>query len=314
MARRLMQAFTPLPVNTPGRTTAAAFHRYAHGEVLSDSAALRWPGISVRHFRFPRVVDRFLVPATAEPLVSCVLRGSSEFQEREIGGAWLTRRLERRNIFITRSKTPYEIRCQSPVGEELDFIIIHLAVDRYLAALEAQYPGRTDAVEVIDFFGRDEVLAHLCLGCAEMLAARMPGESRAVAALVHLLAVYLVEKYTDAATEKPEFQGGLPIWQLRKVEDHVRAHLEEGINVESLADLVDMSQFHFFRVFKQATGMSPIQFVTRERVSRAQQLIRETSHSLIEIGLEVGYTSPSHFARVFRRVTGTTPTEFRNAL
>ncbi|HEY0790849.1 MAG TPA: aldo/keto reductase [Chthoniobacterales bacterium] len=68
------------------------------------------------------------MPATAEPLISCVLKGSAEFQEREIGGAWLTRHLERRDIFITRSKTPYEIRCQSPAGEEPDFIIIHLTV------------------------------------------------------------------------------------------------------------------------------------------------------------------------------------------
>ena len=70
---------------------------------------------------------------------------------------------------------------------------------------------------------------------------------------------------------------------------------------------------NFSRVFKQATGMTPLQFVTRERITRAQQLIRETSCSLIEIGLEVGYTSPSHFAQVFRRTVGVTPTEFRGA-
>jgi AraC family transcriptional regulator len=67
-------------------------------------------------------------------------------------------------------------------------------------------------------------------------------------------------------------------------------------------------------VFKQTTGMTPLQFVIRERISRAQQFIRETSRSVIEIGLEVGYTSPSHFAQVFRRVVGVTPTEFRSAL
>jgi AraC family transcriptional regulator len=60
--------------------------------------------------------------------------------------------------------------------------------------------------------------------------------------------------------------------------------------------------------------MTPLQFVTRERITRAQQLIRETSRSLIDIGLEVGYSSPSHFAKVFRRVTGTTPTAFRSSL
>jgi len=67
-------------------------------------------------------------------------------------------------------------------------------------------------------------------------------------------------------------------------------------------------------VFKQATGMTPLQFVTRERITYAQQLIRETSRSLIEIALEVGYTSPSSFTKVFRRMTGVTPMEFRKTL
>jgi AraC family transcriptional regulator len=98
------------------------------------------------------------------------------------------------------------------------------------------------------------------------------------------------------------------------VEDYVREHLTEDIPIEALAALVELSSFHFFRVFKQTTGMTPLQFVIRERISRAQQFIRETSRSVIEIGLEVGYTSPSHFAQVFRRVVGVTPTEFRSAL
>ena len=101
-------------------------------------------------------------------------------------------------------------------------------------------------------------------------------------------------------------------WRLSK--EHVREQLAEEISVEALAGLVELSPFHFYRVFKRTTGMSPLQFVTRERITRAQQLIRETSRSLIEIALEVGYTSPSHFAQVFRRVAGVTPTDFRSAL
>jgi AraC family transcriptional regulator len=61
-------------------------------------------------------------------------------------------------------------------------------------------------------------------------------------------------------------------------------------------------------------GITPLQFVIRERMLQAQQLIRETPRSLIEIALEVGYTSPSHFAQVFRRTVGMAPTRFRNAL
>ena len=299
---------------TPSRTSAAAFPRYAAGEVLADSAALRWKELFVRRYRFPNVVDRFLVPATPEPLISCNIAGSAEFREREIGEVWLKRQIGLGHIFVTRSKTPYEVCHTSPVGEELEVVQVHIAVDRFLTTLEAAYPGKTEEVEVRDYSGRDEALAHLCFACAEMLAARTPGKSRRVADLAQLFASYIVENYITAAAENPDFHSGLPIWRLRKVEDYVHEQLAEEISVETLAGLVELSPFHFSRVFRQATGLSPLQFVTRERITRAQQLIRETSRSLIEVALEVGYTSPSHFTKVFRRMTGVTPTEFRSTL
>src|SRR5438093_4288000 len=143
---------------------------------------------------------------------------------------------------------------------------------------------------------------------------RVPGKSPRVAALTQLLAAHLVEKYTNTAGQTPVHRGGLPIHQLRKVEDYVAEHLAEEISIEALAELVELSSSHFSHVFKESTGMTPLQFVTRQRITRAEQLIRETSRSLIEVGLEVGYTSPSHFAQVFRRVVGITPTEFRSSL
>ena len=300
-------------MKTPDRTSAHAFPRYAGGNLLSDSTLFRWQGLFVRRYRFPRVVDGFLVPATPEPLITCTFSGSAEFQEREIGGAWLPRHVQPGDIFVTGSKTPYELRWRSPMGAELDVIQIHLAVDQCIAAFKRVYQD-TGAIEVTDFYGRDETLAHLSFACAEMLSARTPGESRRVAAFAECLAVYVAEKYTSKATRGTEFCGGLPVGRLRKVENYVHEHLAETVPLETLAEVAGLSLFHFSRVFKQATGMTALQFVTRERILRAQQLIRESTRSLIEIALEVGYTSPSHFAQVFRRRVGVTPTEFRNEL
>ena len=301
-------------MTTPERTTAEVFPRYTGGEVLADSTALKWPGLFARRYRFPRVVNGFLVPATAEPLIVCVLNGSAEFQERDVGGAWLPRHVRRRDIFVTGSKTPYELRWHSPAGGELGLIHLHLAVDQCLAAFERVYPGQAGAVEVTEFFGRDEMLAHLSFACAEMLSARTAGQAKRVSAFAHLLALHLAEQYTNIASQRPEQRGGLPIARLRKIEDYAREHLAESIPIGTLAALAGLSPFHFARAFKQATGITPHQFVTRERMLRAQQLIRETSRSLIEIGLEVGYCSPSHFAQVFRREVGVAPTQFRRAL
>jgi AraC family transcriptional regulator len=300
--------------STPDRSTAAAFPRYLTGELLADSMALQWSGLYARRLRNPRVVDRLLVPATPEPHISCTLRGTAEFRERDVGGTWITRQIRPGDLFVTRSRTPYEVDLQSPPGQELDNLSLHIAVEPFLAALEARYPGCADRVEVVDYFGRDEILWPICLTCAELLAARVPGKSLRIAALTQLFAAHLVEKYTSTPAKTPVYRGGLPIHQLRKVEDYVAERLSEEIPIEALAELVELSSSHFAHVFKETTGMTPLQFVTRQRVTRAQQLIRETSRSLIDVGLEVGYTSPSHFAQVFRRVVGVTPTQFRSSL
>src|SRR5882724_5836825 len=294
-------------MKTPDHTTAQVFSEYIGGEVIADSATLKWSGLFVRRYRFPRVVDSFLVPATAEPLIAAIIAGSAEFEEREVGGTWLPHRVRRGDLFVTRSTTPYELRWRSPLGAELDVIHIHIAVDQCLAAFEMVYKGRARDVEVTEFFGRDETLAHLTFACAEMLSTGTAGNWQRVGAIAHLLAIHIAEKYTNVGSQKSEFRGGLPVVRLRKVEDYVRAHLTEDISIEKLAELAELSSFHFCRVFKQATGMTPLQFVTRERMLKAQRLIRETSRSLIEIALEVGYTSPSHFAQVFRRTVGMAP-------
>ena len=175
-----------------------------------------------------RVGDRFLVPATAEPFSSCGLAGSAEFREREPGGGWVTRHIGRRDFFVTRSKTPYEVSFRSPAGEELETVQIHVAVEPYRAALEAVHPGQADKVELVDYFGRDEAFSHLCFACTDMLSAATPGISGRVAQLTALFASFLAEKYTAAAAEKPDFRGGLPIRQLHKVEDYLGRAAGQG--------------------------------------------------------------------------------------
>src|SRR5258708_17701154 len=75
-----------------------------------------------------------------------------------------------------------------------------------------------------------------------------------------------------------------------------------------------LALFIFAAYLSRPQGCRLWQFVTRERMLQAQRLIRETSRSLIEIGLEVGYTNPNHFAQVFRRTVGESPSDFRIAL
>ena len=101
-------------------------------------------------------------------------------------------------------------------------IHIHLGVDQCLAAFQMVYHDKAGAVEVTDFFGRDETLAHPSFACAGMLSARTAGNAKCIAAFAHLLAIHIAEKYTNVASQRPDYRGGLPIARLRKIEESGR--------------------------------------------------------------------------------------------
>jgi hypothetical protein len=69
------------------------------------------------------------------------------------------------------------------LGAEIDVVHIHLGVDQCLAAFEMVYQDKAGAVEVTDFFGRDETLAHLSFADAEILSVRTAGNAKRVAEL-----------------------------------------------------------------------------------------------------------------------------------
>jgi hypothetical protein len=83
------------------------------------------------------------------------------------------------------------------------------------AAFEMVRRDKAESVEVTEFFGRDETLAHLSFACAEMLSARTAGNAKRVLAFTYLLAAHIAEKYTNLAVERPDYRGSLPIARLR---------------------------------------------------------------------------------------------------
>lgn len=94
----------------------------------------------------------------------------------------------------------------------------------------------------------------------------------------------------------------------------VAAHISEALRVEDLAAQLHLSRFHFARLFKQATGISPRQFVIRLRVEAARGLLERSELTVGAIAYRTGFASQSQFAKLFRRVTRKTPAEYRQTL
>jgi transcriptional regulator GlxA family with amidase domain len=106
-------------------------------------------------------------------------------------------------------------------------------------------------------------------------------------------------------------RGGLPPRALRRVREHIEAHLEETISIDGLAGIVGLSKYHFARAFKQSAGLSPHNYLVQRRVRRVQELLADTDLTLSEIAFACGFSNQSHCARRFRERVGITPSSYR---
>jgi AraC family transcriptional regulator len=122
----------------------------------------------------------------------------------------------------------------------------------------------------------------------------------------HLIATYLLDGWRPVPISPT-----LPHDRLKRVIDLIEARFSEAITLHELAAEACLSDFHFSRLFRQMTGLSPLHYVIRRRIQEAQIKLKLGHRSLVEIALETGFGSQANFNRAFRKHTGMTPGEFR---
>ena len=92
---------------------------------------------------------------------------------------------------------------------------------------------------------------------------------------------------------------------------YVESRFKEKISMKKLAGYVNMSQFHFSRVFKKETGYTPYEYIIKTRINYAKNLLKKTGLNIKQIAFESGFGSESNFIYRFHANVGMTPDEFR---
>jgi len=162
-----------------------------------------------------------------------------------------------------------------------------------------------------NFGARDLVM----FGLAQALAGAMeqPGDGTAMFSEYIALAFFshITRAYGGALAGAGSVRGGLASWQLRRAREFINANLAGDPSICQVAQECGLSSSYFTRAFKQATGIPPYRWLTKQRVERAKELLRDSDLKLVDIAQLCGFVDQSHFTRVFSRSEGYSPGRWR---
>jgi AraC family transcriptional regulator len=170
----------------------------------------------------------------------------------------------------------------------------------------------TSQIEIRNVFEtRDPVIEHM----AQILVGELdhkphPAQTLVVDHVSFALAAHLLRTYNVFEPVIPRSLPALSKVEVARLTAYIEDNLDRPIGLVELAGIVNVSRFHFTRLFKRSMGMTAISFVEQRRIRRAQSLILETAIPLSEIALMTGFADQSHFTKRFHRHVGSTPAAF----
>jgi AraC family transcriptional regulator len=159
----------------------------------------------------------------------------------------------------------------------------------------------------------DPLIAHIGYAILAELHNETPAGRLLVETLACSLAARLIQKHANTASSRTTSLQRNPDvgrQRLRRVKDYVEANLHADISLDDLASTACLSRFHFARSFKDATGMTPQQYVNERRMVLAQSLLSQGNTSLNDIALMLNFSSQATFTRAFRKSVGHPPGRF----
>jgi AraC family transcriptional regulator len=121
----------------------------------------------------------------------------------------------------------------------------------------------------------------------------------------------LVRFNGDGGVRRPVSRGGLAPQQQKRVAAYIEERVADNIPLATLAELAQLSPYHFCRSFKRSFGMAPHRYHANRRIERAKHLLANRELSITTIGLDVGFSETSTFTTAFHRLTGQTPSCYR---
>lgn len=280
-----------------------------------SSEKMGWDGLVARAYHEPMQFEGGIASDPDMSHIPLVLfAGGAMYMEwRPVNGSWKGGIMRAEDLMLAPDgSVSSELRWNGLTSEPTQTLHLHLSKDLFARTAEelADYdPARLRLIGRSGF--QDPLLTQIGLALWRELEQPAPAGKLYAQTAAQLLAVHLLQHYTCEPIHIQESSQGLTRQQVQRVTDFIQAHLSQDLTLEALAQQAGFSSYHFARLFRQTMGESPHQFVLRQRVERAQHLLKKTDDPLAHIALESGFANQSHLTRIFKRYLGLTPRSYR---
>jgi AraC family transcriptional regulator len=203
--------------------------------------------------------------------------------------------------------------CDRHVGEWVGVMATpHLQLGISDAPLMAASDGAYGEVELrAQRKFADPRLGALVAAAHAEMAAGFPSGRLFLDSIEQAMAVTLVNGHAVRHRLVQMYKGGLGSARLRRIKELVQAKIEDDLSLDEMAQSVGLSTAHFARMFRKSTGETPHQFVLRQKIERAKEMLRAADAPVFDVAMTCGFKTPQHFAQVFRDFCKVSPTEYR---
>lgn len=100
---------------------------------------------------------------------------------------------------------------------------------------------------------------------------------------------------------------------IKNAMDLMNVFFSSNLSIEDMCRTVHVTPFHFIRLFKEKTGMTPHEYLLNVRINNAMDIIKKYEYPISEVAKMCGFVNAGHFSSVFKRMTGISPSEFRKS-
>lgn len=278
------------------------------------SAQQGWNGIEL--LRFKGTVEEIAIPPLASHVVVVGLTHHPVDLVQRLDGKLYERPCRQGDISIVPAGTPVEVEFKERADS--DVLNLHLG-DAFLREVAQSVEVDSDDLEIMLRVATPAPqIERIGLSLtAEVEADGLVGSKLYAESLANALAISVIRDHSSLGRKAvrkaaEEHAGGLSKRALKAASDCIGDNLaNKDLTLAAMAGAAHMSPYHFSRLFKESTGLTPHQYVIERRVGRAKELLSTTPLPISEIALLCGFAHQSHLNRHFKRLLGVNPKALR---